>query len=276
MLIAIPGSSDLGGVLGFDAARPDALLRTIRDRFGPFRHRHVLVPTPRHHAVEVREQAHVAVAADPAVRIGILPLHHHALTLALIGRAVLAAELRPGGWTDPGQAVQLLLSLAARSRSLVWHPRLGTVSEPVTSLGERAAGLLPARSYLYELGAPAVIPARSGPGSASPDGWHVAGPPAPQLRAGLGVLAVEPVDFSPYGRRPYAGRNSVEITQLATTSARPWTGPACDDCSATMVDGLCVFCGCGPVGAPDPQPAGDLAPAGVSTGTATTGTGVSA
>lgn len=266
MLIAIPGSSDLGGVLGFDAARPDALLRTIRDRFGPFRHRHVLVPAPRQFAAEVREQAHIAVAADPAVRIGVLPLHHHALTLALIGRAVLAAELRPGGWTDPGQAAQLLLSLAARSRSLVWHPRLGTLAEPVTSLGERVAGLLPARSYLYELGAPALIPARSGPGSGAPDGWHSAGPAPAPLRAGLGVPTVEPVEFSPFGRRPYAGRSSVEITQLAAPAARSWTGPVCGDCSATLTGGLCVFCGCGPVEAPEPYAAGERELAGAATG----------
>lgn len=252
MLIAVPGSSDLGGVLGVSTANPEALLRAIRDRFGPFRHRHVLVLSPHQLAATAREQAHVVIASDPAVRVCVLPLRHHGLTLSLIGRSVLGTELRPDGWTDPGQAVQLVHSIAARSRSLIWHPSLGSVEEPHPSLGERLAGLLPARSYFHELGSPGLLPARSGPGGPSPYGWHVAGSPSAQLRTSLGGVQLEPVDLSLAGRRPYAGRRSVEITQLAPPYARPLDGPTCGSCTATLVGSLCAFCGCGPTGAPRP------------------------
>jgi hypothetical protein len=253
MLIAVPGASDLGGVLGVNAGRPDALLGALRDRFGPFRHRHVLVLAPRHTAAAAREQAHIVVASDPAVRICVLPLRHHGLTLALIGRAVLAAELRPDGWTDPGQAVQLVLSFAARSRSLVWHPRLGSVAEPGVTLAERAASLLPARSYFYELGTRGLIPARLGLGIVSPDGWYATGTPSVLLEAGLGGVVPEPVLQFPAGDRPYAGRNSVEISQLVPPYAAPIQGPACPSCTATLIGAQCAFCGCGPVGDLDPQ-----------------------
>lgn len=255
MLIAVPGSSDLGGVLGVSSANPEALLRAIRDRFGPFRHRHVLVLCPQHLAASAREQAHVVIASDPAVRICVLPLRHHVLTLSLIGTSVLAAELRPGGWTDPGQAVQLVHSIAARSRSLIWHPSLASVEQPAPSLGQRVAVLAPARSYFHELGSHGLVPARSGPGGSSPYGWHVAGAAPPQLQVGLPGVVLEPVVLSPAGHRPYAGRRSVEITQLAPPSFRPLAGPACRSCTATLVGSLCAFCGCGPAGARSPDDA---------------------
>lgn len=246
MLIAVPGSSDLGGVLGVSTAVPDALLRAIKDRFGPFRHRHVLVLSPEQLAVAAREQAHVVIASDPAARICVLPLQHHALTLSLIGRAALAAELRPGGWSDPGEAVQLVCSIAAHSRSLVWHPRLGSLAEPSPTVGERAAGLLPARSYFYELGSSGLVPVRAGAGVADPQGWHVAGSPPSPLLAAMPGVALEPVEHSPAGYRPYAGRRSVEVTHLVSPSARAWAGPKCPSCTASLVGPLCAFCGCGP------------------------------
>ncbi|MFC7624045.1 hypothetical protein [Microlunatus sp. GCM10028923] len=246
MLIAVPGSSDLGGVLGVGPADPDALLRAIRDRFGPFRHRHVLVLSPEHLAVAAREQAHVVIAADPAARICVLPLRHHALTLSLIGRAVLAAELRPGGWSDPGESVHLVRSIAAHSRSLVWHPRLGSLAEPSPTVGERAIGLLPSRSYFYELGSSGLVPVGAGPVPSDPSGWHVAGPPPSPLQSALPGVVLEPVDYSPAGYRPYAGRRSVEVTHLASPYFRPWSGPKCPNCSASLVGALCAFCGCGP------------------------------
>ncbi len=263
MLIAVPGSSDLDGVLGIGVAKADALLRAIRDRFGPFRHRHVLVLSPQHLDVTAREQAHVVIASDPAVRICVLPFRHHALTLSLIGRAVLAAELRPDGWADPGQAVQLANSIAARSRSLIWHPRLGSLDEPGSTLGERTVGLLPARSYFYELGSPGLVPARSGPGISSPDDWYVAGHPPAPLQAGLAGVPLQAVDFSPAGYRPYAGRRSVEITQLAPPYARPLAGPTCRSCTATLVGSQCAFCGCGPIGVRQPGGASPEAERGV-------------
>ncbi len=146
------------------------------------------------------------------------------LTLALIGRAVLAAELRPDGWSDSGQAVQLALSLAARSRSLVWHPRLGSVDEPVVTLAERAVSLLPARSYFHELGTRGLIPARLGLGTVSPDGWYATGAPSAQLRAGLGGVEPESVLLFPTGDRPYASRSSVEISRLVPPYAAPIQG----------------------------------------------------
>jgi hypothetical protein len=183
----------------------------------------------------------------------VLPLRHHGLTLALIGRAMLAAELRPDGWTDPGQAVQLVLSMAARSRSLVWHPRLGSIAEPATTLAERAVSLFPARSYFYELGTRGLVPARLGLGAVPPDGWYAAGTPPVLLQTGLGGVVPESVLLFAAGDRPYAGRSSVELCRLVPPYAAPIQGPACRSCSATLVGSQCAFCGCGPVGELDPQ-----------------------
>ena len=71
-----------------------------------------------------REQAHVVVASHRDVRVGVLVLDHHALTLTLIGAAVLALRDTPSGWSEPGAGVQLVHQAAVRSRSIVWHPKV--------------------------------------------------------------------------------------------------------------------------------------------------------
>ena len=95
MIVTVLGASHLGELPGLPAADDTALLR-LADR-GPVPG-HVLVLTPAHGLVAAREQAHVLVSAHREVKVCVLPLAHHALTLTLIAYELLSG---PGTDGDP-------------------------------------------------------------------------------------------------------------------------------------------------------------------------------
>ena len=256
MHIAVAGSSGLGLVIGV-AAQPAALLTALPDPPPG----HVLVLAPTHLERRAREQAHVVVAARPDVRVGVLAFDHHALALTLIAAAVLELEGAPSGWSEPGEAVQLVQQAAARSRSVVWHPRVLGLSRPVPSVAQSAVSLLRAGGYFAELGA-GTGPVR-GPGGFAPDGeegLYVAGEAPALLLSQLGEtppLVVDVVTSEPSA--PYHTRRSVELCGLAGPVWGPLVQHACEVCSASRPPSGCLFCGTGS-GARN----GALAAAGVS------------
>ncbi|MBP2417519.1 hypothetical protein ACFFOM_12070 [Microlunatus capsulatus] len=286
-MITVAGASGLDPVVGLPEGVPSALLAAVGDRHrGP-----VLVLSPRHAARGAREQAHVLVAARPDLRVGVLVLDHHALTLLLAGR--LAAG--PAAADDPGRAVALVRSVAARSRSLVWYPRAGGragawdgTPQPVPA-GARLRSLLGRPGYLAEVGAAGLLPARLGlgpdAGAAGAAVLHSAGPLPDALARHLDGRAGTAVDAGPAPGCPYASPGSVELTLLVAPTGPVLPGPACPVCGAGTGAAGCVFCGTAavpaalppvapappapappapPVPATGPAPARPLVPAGGS------------
>jgi hypothetical protein len=253
--IAVAGSSGLGLVIGV-AAQPAALLTALPDPPSE----HVLVLAPAHLERRAREQAHVVVAARPDVRVGVLAFDHHALALTLIAAAVLQLESAPSGWSEPGEAVQLVRQAAARSRSIVWHPRVLGLRRPVPSVAQSAVSLLRADGYFAEVGAGAG-PVR-GPGGFALDGeeaLYVAGQVPDLLLRQLGETRLRVVEVTAEPSAPYRTLRSAELCGLAGPVWGPLVQRSCEVCSASRPLSGCLFCGTG-----SDARSGALAAAGVS------------
>ena len=134
------GSSGLNEVEGIPTGDPNALLQVV----GSSDPRYVIVLCPRNSRAEAREQAHVLIAAQPRTNVAVLPLGHHPLTLTLIGASV-REQLRTG--VDPGDAVDLINSSAAQSRSLVWYARAWRLHEPQPTAGQLLASSFRSPGY---------------------------------------------------------------------------------------------------------------------------------
>ena len=241
MDIAVAGSSGLDSVLGVGAG-PTALLTALPATPAA----HVLLLTPRHLERRAREQAHVVVASHPTVRVGVLVLDHHALTLTLLGAAVHAVRDSEAGWSEPGAAVQLVGQAAARSRSIVWHPRVLGLRRPVPSVGQSAASLVRSLGYFVELGSDSG-PNRGSRGFA-PDGeeqLYAAEEPSALLRRQLGETDPRLVSVLSESDAPYRTRRSVELCGLAGPSWAPLAQDECEICGATRPRSGCLFCGTG-------------------------------
>lgn len=242
MLIAVAGSSGLNEVAGVASVDPAALLRAVP----PGSVSHVLLLTPQHTIAVAREQAHVLIAADPEVRVCVLPLPHHAFTLTLVAAAVLNDPT----WAvhaNPGAAVQLITQSAERSRSLVWYPRLWGLREPHPTLRQRMSSSVSTTGFFTEVGVAAGL-IRSG--AESLPGLHELvclplDPPSP-LHDQLGGARRVCVPVTDEPARPYGTKACVELTVLVGPAHGPFAGPSCTSCSATAVSGGCAFCGHGP------------------------------
>lgn len=251
--IAVAGSSGLDSVLGVGVG-PTALVTALPAR----RSEHVLLLTPRHLERRAREQAHVVVATHPEVRVGVLVLDHHALTLTLLGAAVQALRGAPSGWSEPGAAVQLVRQAAARSRSIVWHPRVLGLRRPVPSVAQSAASLLRSGGYFVELGTDNG-PTR-GPGGFAPDGderLYTGEDPPALLLSQLGDTEPRTVSVVSESEAPYRTRRTVELCGLAGPAWAPLAQGDCEICGATRPLSGCMFCGTGAT--VRPQPAGPVA-----------------
>jgi hypothetical protein len=248
MLLAVAGTSGYRRVLGLDTTDPAALLRATGGRPPS---EPVLVLAPQHLAQLAAEQAHVRLAADSRARVSVLPLAHHALTLALIGEAV-HEQLSGPDPRDPSDAVRLVHRLAARSRSLVWYPRLWGLAEPAVGIGQALRAMIGPGGFYRELGGPAAVhPAKGAcPFTAADTVHHLAPAPAP-LADQLGGARAVPVELD-VEPAPYWARTSVELTVLAAAAVPAGDGTRCDSCAASRVDGVCPFCGHGPVNLAEP------------------------
>ena len=241
MLITVLGVSGLGDLRGLPSHDDTALLRLVAAEPGT---EHVLVLAPKHGAAAAREQAHVLVAADRRVHVCVLPLDHHALTLSLIAYELLSG---PGSEGDPSVAVRRIQRNAARSRSLLWYPRLWGLAEPGATLGQAVTDLFRRTGWFLELGTePTVVSGRAAPPFAPTDTVHHL-PGAPALLQGQlgGARRIEvPVQVE---RAPYWASTSVELSVLDPADLPVQPLSPCPDCSAGLLEGQCPFCGHGPV-----------------------------
>lgn len=230
------GSSGLNEVEGVSTGDPNALLQVVGSRVP----RYVIMLCPRNSRAEAREQAHVLIAARPRTNVAVLPLGHHPLTLTLIGASV-REELRTGV-VDPGDAVGLINSSAAQSRSLVWYARAWGLREPQPTAGQLLASCFRSPGYFRELGpAAALVPARRGSPVGSHDQVYVAGDSPALLHRQLGVtIRRVPVDLEP--GQPWDTRHAAAVTVLVRADRRAG-GPACPSCGARQSDAGCSFCG---------------------------------
>jgi hypothetical protein len=243
VLIVVGGSSGLGQVAGISSTHPAGLLKAFDDRPS----RHVILLAPWYAATSARRQAHVTIAAHPSARICVLPLLHHPLTLTLLGAVVVESEGLVDGWSDPGEAVQLLNQSAARSRSLVWHPRLWGLHDPKPTLGQLVSGLFTARGYYAEVGGPAgYLRGRAGFPDQPGEVVCAAGELPSTLRHQLAGSGVSVVGVSTEPHPAYMTKGSVAVTGLVRPLIPAGPAPACPSCSASLLTTGCAFCGCGP------------------------------
>jgi hypothetical protein len=219
----------------------------------------VALLVPRYAATAARQQAHVAIAGRPELRVCVLPLNHHALTLTVIGATVLELEGTERGWTDPGEAVQLLQQSAARSRSVVWYPRVLRLRDPAVTWRQRVRSMLGARGFFSELGSrtgldpgrittdwASVSPLSTGSGG--PDGlWYCAGTPPRLLQSQLDGQALRVLPVATEPGNSYATGTSVELAGLVPPPHPPTTTGRCPSCSVLSTAGGCAFCGSGTV-----------------------------
>jgi hypothetical protein len=251
VLICVMGVSRHGRVTGLPADDPAGLLRAVEGA-AP---KHILLLVPAHGRGDAREQAHVLVAAAPGSRVAVVALPHHALTLALVADDVLRRcdAGATGADVDPTAVLQLVLQGAARSRSLVWHPRLGGLEAHARSVGQLAADLGPARGWFAELGEGtlAVTPGRAGLRLVPGQTVLHAGEAPRLLRSQLGDLRAVPVMVEP-APAPYRSRRGVELTVLGAPALPTPDLPACGSCGAGLLDQQCPWCGHGPVRRPAP------------------------
>jgi hypothetical protein len=239
--IAVAGSSGLGRVIGVPTEPAGLLAALPNPRPG-----HVLLLAPAHLAAFARAQAHVAIAAHPDLRVAVLPLAHHGLTLTLIASAVLELAGSPRSWDEPGAAVQLVAQSSARSRSIVWHPRVFGLRQPVPSLSESAASLVKAFGFFAEVGTGTGL-ARGSRGFAPELGedLHVAGELPPLLADQLGDIPVSTVPVTSEPGAPYLTGRSVELCGLVRPVHAPTAQPPCGICGASRPPTGCLFCGTG-------------------------------
>lgn len=237
MLIAVVGSSGLNRVEGISSEHPAALLQADQATTSG----HVLLLAPWYTESIAKEQAHVLIAASPRTSVAVLTPRHHPLTLTLIGAA---AQQTAGADADPGLVVALVNAAVARSRSLVWYPRVWGLREPAPTAGQLLASTFRSPGYFREIGTePALVPARAGSPVAPTDEVYVAGSSPALLHRHLGgaVVRLTPVELE--ARQPYATKSAVPLTVLAG-AGRPLGGePPCPSCAASRVAGACAFCG---------------------------------
>ena len=144
MLIAVVGSSGLNQIEGITSLHPAALLRTDRSLSAG----HVVLLAPWYAESIAKEQAHVLIAAAPGTNVAVLTSRHHPLTLTLIGAAV---QQTTGADPDPGVVVALVNASMARSRSLVWYPRVWGLREPVPTALQLLASTFGSPGYFREI-----------------------------------------------------------------------------------------------------------------------------
>lgn len=250
MLIAVIGVSRLGRVTGLPVDDPTGLLRAV----GAETADRIILLAPLHRASDAREQAHVLLAADPEARVSVLALPHHALTLALVADEVLR---RPDAAdADPTTIWQLVRQSAARSRSLLWHPRLGGLADHARTPGELVGDLGRAPGWFCELGPDSftVVPGRRGARFRAGETVLHLGEAPHLLKAQLGDVRAVPVmvEVAP---APYRSRRSVEVTVLAPPVLPTTVQAPCASCGAGLVDEQCPFCGHGPLHRALPQDA---------------------
>jgi hypothetical protein len=243
VLIAVAGSSGLGHVAGVSTAQPGGLLHAVRRSPAS----HVVLLAPQYASSMAHEQAHVTIAAHPDIRVAVLPFDHHALTLTLMASAVLQLEGVPGGWSDPGEAVQLLMQSAARSRSLVWYPRVFGLSEPSPTWNQRARSLFSPSGYVTELGPAANLE----PGLATWSGrreatWFSTGEVPRRLQSQPAAVAPSVVPVLTEINAPYATTASIELAVVVQPVRAPITTARCSACSVGRTAAGCAFCGSGP------------------------------
>ena len=237
MLIAVVGSSGLNEVEGVSSLHPAALLRTDDSTQAG----HVILLAPWYAAATAKEQAHVLIAAAPGTSVAVLTPQHHPLTLTLIGAA---AQQAAGPDADPGLVVSLVNSLVARSRSLIWYPRVWGLREPAPTARQLVASLFRSSGFFREIGAaPALLSARAGSPVAPTDEVYVAGTSPALLHRQLGGASVRSAAVELEPDQPYATRSAVPLTVLAGTARPAGNEPPCPSCDAQLVGGGCRFCG---------------------------------
>lgn len=242
MLIAVAESSGLGPVASVAGDRPAELLDLVRERPST----HVVLLTPRHAEIAMREQAHVAIAGLPGLRVYVAAFDHHVLTLTLLGNQLAELEGKADGWSEPGEAVQLLRQAAANARSVLWYPRARRSGSTEPTIGQRLASVFGAPGFLAELGVPGLVWARSGLTTRPDEVWCSAGNPPPTLVSQLGTTRCSPVPVTSTGGRPYAARGAVELTGLLWPGRAPLALAPCPSCSAALSTDGCAYCGTGP------------------------------
>ena len=236
MLIAVVGSSGLNGVEGISSLHPASLLRTDKAR----RTGHVVLLAPWYAESIAKEQAHVLIAAVPGTNVAVLTPRQHALTLTLIGAA---AQQTAGIDADPGLVVALVKAAAARSRSLVWYPRVWGLREPVPTALQLLASTFRSPGYFREIATePALVPAKAGSPVSPTDEVYVARSTPALLQRQLGGAAVRltPIELEP--NQPYDTKSAMPLTVLAGTRLPPGSEPPCPSCDARLVAGACSFC----------------------------------
>lgn len=237
MLIAVLGSSGLDEVAGVPSHHPSALLELQ----GATKAGHVLLLAPWYLESVAKEQAHVLIAAAPRTNVAVLTPRHHPLTLTLIGAA---ARRSAGSDADPGVVVGLCHGGAARSRSLVWYPRVFGLKEPSPTAGQLLASIFRAPGYFREIGTETgLLPARRGVPVGPTAEVHVAGPAPALLHRHLNGAVVRSAAITLDPGQPYATRSSVALAVLAGTAAPAWDEPRCPGCQARRAAGRCAFCG---------------------------------
>jgi len=246
VLIAVVGSSGFNRVEGISSAHPAALLQADEATSAG----HVLLLAPWYAESIAKEQAHVLVAHSPRTSVAVLTPRHHPLTLTLIAAA---AQQTAGVDADPGLVVALVKTAAARSRSLVWYPRVWGLREPVPTAGQLLASTFRSPGFFREIATePALVPARAGSPVAPTHEVHVAGKSPALLYRHLGgaVVRSAPIELEP--RHPYATKSAMPLTVLAGTGLPAGSEPPCPSCDARLVAGGCSFCGRATVSAARP------------------------
>ncbi|MGI3779966.1 MAG: hypothetical protein ACRYG2_04235 [Janthinobacterium lividum] len=254
MIVTVLGAARLGELVGLPADDETGLLRLVEAERGSS---HVLVLTPSYGLVAAREQAHVLVAAHRETKVCVLPLDHHALTLTLIAYDLLSGTGTDG---DPSQVLLQVRRSADTSRSLLWYPRLWGLTQPSPSLRQSLADAVRRTGWFQELdGRGEVVSGRTNPPFEATDTvHHLSGAPALLVEQLGGARALEvPLEVE---RAPYWARSTVELTVLRPAPRPQELLRPCRDCGAGLLDGLCPFCGHGPVTVREASaPAGYLA-----------------
>jgi hypothetical protein len=237
VLIAVVGSSGLNRVEGISSEHPAALLQAD----GATAAGHVLLLAPWYAESVAKEQAHVLIAASPRTSVAVLAPRHHPLTLTLIGAS---AQRTAGADADPGLVVALVKAAVARSRSLVWYPRVWGLREPTPTAFQLLASTFRSPGYFREIATePALVPAKAGSPVAPTDEVYVAGTSPALLHRHLGgaVVRLAPIELEAH--QPYATKSAVPLTVLAGVGRPPVGEPPCPSCGARLVAGGCEFCG---------------------------------
>jgi hypothetical protein len=237
VLIAVVGSSGLNEIEGISSLHPAALLRTETSRSAG----HVVLLAPWYVATAAKEQAHVLIAAEPGTSVAVITPQHHPLTLTLIGAA---AHQVAGPDADPGLVVSLINASVARSRSLVWYPRVWGLREPSPTAIQLLASTFRSPGYFREFGTgPALVAARAGSPVQPTDEVYVAGDSPALLHRHLGGAAVRttPIELEP--DQPYVTKSAVPLTVLGGLARSTGGEPPCPSCGARLVGGGCCFCG---------------------------------